>query len=174
MKDLSLLTRWSLILIIVCSVLALVMLLSQARGQKRNETISSETRTPRWAEYESALVHKFLPEGKQGVCEWEVLGQAAQDIFVWAVCQGNSPSSEPTGMSAPAVIHLAADGQIQTVTVPRDGAFYSQDVKMLFPRELHERIFSHTLAPEIESHLQTRIAHPDVPPLIVLTSTPFP
>jgi hypothetical protein len=58
--------------------------------------------------------------------------------------------------------------------VPRDGAFYSQDVKTLFPVELHERIFAHALTPEIEQHLQRRLANPDTPPLIVLTGTPLP
>ena len=174
MKDLSLLTRGSLILIICCSILALILLLSQVREQRRNDGAPSAAQRPHWTEYESALAHKFLPEGIQGVCEWEILGQATQDVFVWAVCLGNSPSSELLGMSAPAAIHLSADGQIQTVAVPRDGTLYTQDVKTLFPRDLHERIFAHTLTPELEEHLQTRLANPDTPPWIVLTSTPVP
>ena len=174
MQALSSLTRWSLILIICCSVLALALLLSQARGQDRNGTTLMAPSAPHWTEYDRALTQKFLPEGMTGVCEWEVLGQAAQDVFVWAACQGNSPISEPMGMSAPAVMHLTADGQIQSVTVPRAGAFYAQDVTTLFPSELHERIFSHTLSPEMKQHLQTRVAYPETPPLIVLTVTPAP
>ncbi len=174
MQALSSLTKWSLILIVCCSILALALLLSQARGQNRDGNVPVAPAAPPWTEYESALAKKFLPEGIKGVCEWEILGQAAQDVFVWALCQGNSPSSEPMGVSAPAVIHLSTDGQIQTVAVPRDGAFYSQDVKALFPLELHERIFAHTLTPEIEKHLQMRIVRPDTPPLIVLTGTPLP
>ncbi|HSD83674.1 MAG TPA: hypothetical protein VLG46_07440, partial [Anaerolineae bacterium] len=110
MKDLSLLTRGSLILIICCSILALILLLSQVREYNRNEGVPSSADRPHWTEYESALAHKFLPEGLQGVCEWEILGQAAQDVFVWAVCLGNSTGSNPLGVSAPAVIHLAANG----------------------------------------------------------------
>ncbi|CAG0935686.1 hypothetical protein TFLX_04535 [Thermoflexales bacterium] len=174
MKELSLLTRWSLIVIICCSLLALALLLSQARGQKRDDHVPPAAGQIHWTQYESALAHKFLPEGIEGVCEWEVLGQAAQEVFVWAVCQGNSPSSGPVGMSAPAVIHLEMDGQILAVAVPRDGTLYSQDVTTLFPRELHERIFAHTLTPEIEKHLQTRLANPDTPPWAVLTGTPLP
>jgi|GEM_PF-5228063 len=172
MQALSSLTKWSLILIVCCSILALALLLSQARGQNRSGTAPIAASAPRWTEYESALAQKFLPEGIKGVCEWEVLEQAAQDVFVWAVCHGNSASSGSTGMSAPAVIHLTADGKIQSITVPRDGALYTQDVTALFPAELHERIFSHTLSPEMEKHLEMRIAHPETPPLIVLTGTP--
>jgi hypothetical protein len=174
MQALSSLTKWSLILIICCSILALVLLLTQARGQNRNSNTLAAASAPHWTAYESALAQEFLPEGITGVCEWEVLGQAAQDVFVWAVCQGNSPVSGPMGMSAPAVIHLAAEGQIQTVTVPRDGMLYSQDVTALFPLELHGRIFNHTLSPELERHLETRIAHPETPPLIALTEPPTP
>jgi hypothetical protein len=174
MQVLSSLTKWSLILIICCSVLALALLLSQARGQNRTGPAPITTGTPQWTEYDLALAQKFLPEGTKRVCEWEILGQAAQDVFVWAVCQGNSPSSGPTGVSAPAVIHLAVDGQIESITAPRDGTLYSQDVAALFPAELHERIFNYTLSPEMERHLQTRIDHPETPPLIVLTGTPVP
>lgn len=172
MQALSSLTKWSLILIVCCSILALALLLSQARGQNRDNTAPITVSTPQWTEYDSALAQKFLPDGIQGVCEWEILGQVVQDVFVWAVCQGNSLSSESMGMSAPAVIHLAANGQIQAVAVPRAGTLYRQDVTSLFPIELHERIFNHTLSPEMEKHLQMRITHPETPPLIALTGTP--
>ncbi len=174
MQALSSLTKWSLILIIGCSILALVLLFSQMREQSRSSISSTAVSAPHWSEVESALAHQFLPEGIQGLCEWEVLGQTMQDVFVWALCEGNSSGSGPVGMSAPAVIHLATDGHIQTVTVPRDGALYSQDVKVLFPIQLRERIFAYTLTPQIEGHLQTRLAHPDMPPLIALTATPSP
>jgi hypothetical protein len=150
------------------SIDPLIPLSPAAEGQ------STATLVPRWAEYESALAHKFLPEEIKGVCEWGILGQAEQDVFVWAVCQGHSPISGPSGMSAPAVVHLAADGQVQSVTIPRDGTLYSQDVEALFPRELHRQIFTHTLAPEIEEHLRIRIANPDTPPLRILSGTPLP
>lgn len=174
MQALSSLTKWSLILIICCSVLALALLLSQARGQNRADATPTAASTPHWAEYDLALAREFLPQGVTGVCEWEVLGRTTQDIFVWTICQGNSSNSGSTGMSAPAVIHLAADGKIQSVVVPRDGTLYSQDVTALFPAELHERIFNHTLSPVMAQHLQTRIAHPETPPLIALTGTPVP
>jgi hypothetical protein len=143
------------------------------RGQNRNNATPTAS-VPNWTEYDLALAREFLPQGVTGVCEWEVLGQAAQDVFVWVICRGNSSNSGSTGMSAPAVIHLAADGKIQSVVVPRDGILYGQDITALFPAELHERIFNHTLSPEMEQHLQTRIAHPETPPLIVLTETPVP
>jgi hypothetical protein len=174
MQALSSLTKWSLILIICCSVLALALLLSQARGQNRNRITPTAVSAPNWTEYDLALALEFLPQGVTGVCEWEILGQTAHDVFVWAVCQGSSSGSGSTGMSAPAVIHLAADGKVQSVVVPRDGTLYSQDVTALFPIELHERIFNHALSPEMEQHLQTRLAQPETPPLVVLTATPAP
>jgi hypothetical protein len=93
MQALSSLTRWSLILIICCSVLAVALLLSQARGQNPDSNIPTAAGISHWTQYESALAHKFLPEGIKGVCEWEVLGQVTQDVFVWAICRGNSPIS---------------------------------------------------------------------------------
>src|SRR5512143_4270806 len=107
MQALSSLTRWSLILIICCSVLALVLLWSQMREQNQKGIPPTAVGAPHWSEVESALAHQFLPEGIQGLCEWEILGQTGQDVFVWALCEGTSFSSGPMGMSATAVIHLA-------------------------------------------------------------------
>ena len=70
-------------------------------------------------EYENALAVKFL-HGSQGYCEWEILGQSQQEIYLWAICQTRF-SSEGAAMSAPAVIYLDADGDIEKVEVPKDG-----------------------------------------------------
>jgi hypothetical protein len=53
---------------------------------------------------ESALATRFLND-PTGLCEWEMWGEARQEIYLWAICQ----SAEGAGSSAPAVIRVAQD-----------------------------------------------------------------
>ena len=135
----------------------------------------TQTQNPfqgRWMEYENALAVKFLP-GSQGYCEWEILGQSQQEIYLWAICQTRF-SSEGVAMSAPAVIYLDADGDIEKVEVPKDGGQYGDSIRELFPEELHEKILSHSVnIEEMWEHIQLRHSSPE-PPLIVLNGTELP
>ena len=91
-------------------------------------------------EIETALATLFVND-PTGRCGWEVLGETDQEMYVWAVCQ-----SGITAVSAPAVIHLAQDEtgfrSVQDVEMPRDGSFYGEDVRALFPPEVQARIFA--------------------------------
>jgi hypothetical protein len=126
----------------------------------------------RWMEYEDALARKFVPSQGAVLCEWELLGRSGQEIFVWAFCQASG--SIPTGMSAPAVIHLGSDGTVQNVEVPGDGSLYASDVRRLFPPYVREKIFARLIyVDRMIEHIYLRLEHPE-PPLIVLSATSVP
>lgn len=125
--------------------------------------------TPEWREYESALAKAALPEGVSGMCEWEILGQQAQELYVWAYCSNGSMA-----MSAPAVIYLGTDGAVRDVRFPRDGTLGAQDSKVLFPLEVQERIFTYQRNPDLETHIRRRLEDPSIAPLIMISGTPLP
>jgi len=81
-------------------------------------------------------------------CGWEILGEADRETYLWAICQ--SPSG--TAVSAPAVVYWTKSEtgtrRIREVQMPRDGSFYGEDVRELFPPEVQERIFDHEIDTE--------------------------
>jgi hypothetical protein len=129
----------------------------------------------RWMEYQDALAQKFLPTVySQGtvLCEWELLGQSGQDVYVWAFCQAVGPI--PSAMSAPAVIYLGTDGAVQGVEIPGSGSLYASDVRRLFPSDAQEKIFAHLVdVNRMRRHIYFRLEHPE-PPLIVFSATSVP
>ncbi len=136
---------------------------------------TSATKLARWQEYENALAAVFLPQpylpGK-GLCEWEVLGRSEQEVYVWAECQVDYAGG--AAMSAPAVIDLADNGSIEGVRVPGDGARYGADIRQMFPKDLQQRLLSHSIdVSAMWPHLQLRHENPE-PPLIVKSGTSLP
>lgn len=84
----------------------------------------------RWKEYEDALVKSILPtfSSESILCEWDILAQADQEVYVWAVCASSKVSDW-----RPAVIHLGADGSVLSVEIPKRGS--SSDIDKMFPEE---------------------------------------
>lgn len=134
----------------------------------------------RWKEYQIALaksILSFLPP-EEVLCEWDILGQSSQEVYVWADCA--VPGKGNDGL--PAVIHLNADNSVQNAEVPRRGSGWNADVQRMFPADVREKfgldfanyIFHRTRKEEMLQHLIYRAAHPEVPPLIVLSATPMP
>ena len=78
-------------------------------------------------------------------------------------------------MSAPVVITLTENGDIEKVEVPGDGSQYGIDIRKMFPQELKERIFSQSIntLDEMWSHIQLRQKNPE-PPLIVGSDVSLP
>ena len=102
----------------------------------------------RWKEYEDALARtllSFLPP-EEVICEWEILGRSEQEVYVWAWCtsiisSGTSPISGTeifSSSSIPAVIHLRADGSVQSVEIPGAGSYYARDISRMFPLDVQE------------------------------------
>lgn len=135
----------------------------------------------RWREYEIALAKTLFPSSfipGEFLCEWEILGQSNQEVYVWAECI--SISVDISGLpyyegGIPAVIHVEPDGSIQSVEIPGGGADYAADIRLMFPLEAQERIFGGLISfEELREHLRWRREHPEEPPLIVVSATPTP
>lgn len=125
--------------------------------------------TDTWHDYETALVRATLPGTlANGVCDWHVLGFGDREVYVWAFCAANQPGADITAISVPAVLRLAADGDSITARIPRDGTYYSEDIRGLFPAGLQQRVFdglsTETLA-RLEQHARRRLTLPALPPL---------
>ena len=127
----------------------------------------------RWNEYENALAQAFFKSYLQPdevVCEWEILGRADQEVYVWGYCSVIY-SATPSAASIPAVIHLRTDGSVQNAEIPGSGTSYGIDIRRMFPPELQERIFGHFMDfQQLDDRLRWRRGHPDEPPWIVLNS----
>lgn len=124
----------------------------------------------RWKEYQGALAESFsFSQSESALCEWDILGQSNQEVYVWAVCEGLGGSS----VSAPAVIHLRADGSIQNVENPKH---WSSDIPRMFPTNIQQKFdyYHFGRANELLAHIAWRRTHPEEPPLIVLSATPTP
>lgn len=130
----------------------------------------------RWQEYEDALASTFFSSyltPEQVVCEWVILGQAEQEVYVWAHC-ASIYSAGPSQASIPAVIYLGADGSVLSAEIPGSGTAYGTGIRRLFPPELHQIIFDHSVlfSQEQMDHLRWRRGHPDEPPWIVIPWLP--
>ncbi|MCD4671180.1 MAG: hypothetical protein K8R77_00820, partial [Anaerolineaceae bacterium] len=128
----------------------------------------------RWQEYEKALAKKIIPSPipENVLCEWVILGQSENEVYLWAFCQ--LPGEIPTGASVPAVVYLGTDGVVQSVEIPGDGSLYPVDVHRLFPANIQEIIFAHLIdVRKMEEHIAYRMKNPE-PPLLILDSTLMP
>lgn len=132
----------------------------------------------RWKEYEHALGEKLLgndPFADDVICEWEILGQFEQEIYVWAKCMSTMPISDKNifwQSSVPAVIILGVNGTVQDVKIPGAGTLYASDIHKMFPANVQERIFNNRIDyHRIADHLEWRLTHPEEPPLVVLSAT---
>lgn len=84
---------------------------------------------------------RCFPFLKSILCEWDILAQYGQEVYVWVAC-GSSKGDN----SRPAVIHLGADGSVDTVVVPKRGS--PSDIDRMFPKEaqmkfqlLHRKLY---------------------------------
>ena len=128
---------------------------------------------PRWSEYETALVAEWLPLAPHGLCEWDLLGQAPGEAYVWAYCVAMGTEVE-TAVSAPAAVRIGADGRVTGVEVPGDGTNYAPDIRRLFPADVQALIFAHTGDTGAwAASLAARRVHAG-PPLIAVQGTPLP
>ncbi len=129
----------------------------------------TDTPVPRWVEYQSALASAFYPKETGVLCEWDLLGQQGREVYLWAIC-----FREGSAGSAPAVVQLGTDDKVEKVTLPRDGAYYSQDVRMLFPPDVQQKVFALNFSQIDDAHVRARLKDPSLPPLIVVSGTPLP
>lgn len=134
----------------------------------------------RWREYENALAMKLLSHlsPEEVLCEWEILGQSLQEVYVWADCLGLPPAGRSEQYapvaSLPAVIYLSQDSSVKNVDIPGSGTRYDSDIRRLFPTDVQKKIFENLISyGALADHVKSRRENPG-PPLIVLLSTPQP
>jgi hypothetical protein len=113
------------------------------------------------------------------VCEWQVLAQSADEVYVWAVCMGTALVGQVNPgyprVSIPAVIQLREGGAVQNVEVPGAGTLYARGIREMFPTDVQERIFNDEIEYQrLGEHLLWRIEHPEEPPVFVLDATQAP
>jgi len=133
---------------------------------------TTTTKVERWMEYENALALEIL-QTSDAICEWNILGQEKQEVYVWAMCQITNLEID-SAASVPAVIHLGNNGSIEKVQIPGDGTQYGIDIRKMFPPELHDKIFEQSVGiDELWSHLELRQKNPELP-LIVLSGVSLP
>lgn len=131
----------------------------------------------RWQEYEKALAIEFIPSPKAEniLCEWIILGQLEQEVYVWAFCK--VAGRIPTSVSAPAVIYLETDGAVKDAEHPGSGSLYPIDVNRLFPPNLQGKIYSRQEwldVGSLEAHIHFRLEYPEEPPLCILSAISTP
>jgi hypothetical protein len=127
-------------------------------------------------EYETALADAILSE--TGFCEWEILGQLGQEVYVWALCQIRLLEPGTAG-SVPAVIYLTPDGKIKNVAIPGNGVDYGPDIEKLFPPDIQPLVVSLPMGgnqyiQQAMEHIAQRRADPSIPPMIVEAGTLLP
>ncbi|MGP4073556.1 hypothetical protein ACTWQB_13485 [Piscibacillus sp. B03] len=108
------------------------------------------------------LQQELKPDlGEDVFTAFEVLASSeeASEVYVWALIEGYSGSQVGSGMSIPLVLEVTHDDDVITVTNhkgPHDGSYYTSDIKEMFPKNTHNKIFDypsnhiHNLKQEIE------------------------
>lgn len=126
----------------------------------------------RWREYQTELAKKLVSKFPVDIvlCEWDILGQSEQEVYVWAVCAAPGYVA-----SKPAVIYFKTDGAIQDVEIAVYGSTWDSDIQRLFPEDVQEKIASGIFlqrSAELKNHIEWRRTHLEEPPLIILSAVP--
>ena len=153
----------------------------------------------RWREYQTELAKVVQKNKKAGIeydpeiaedalCEWDILGRAGQEVYVFVVCVFPKGHGD---MRIPAIIYLESDGSIRLVKHPEpkvtNSSVFNYDP---FPVEVQEK-FCHYFSfqsdlfscsyvgtaprPRLDmlyAHIEYRKTHPEESPLVILSSTP--
>ena len=81
----------------------------------------------------------------------------------------------PLNSTMPVVIHIQADGSVESAEIPGGGTHYAADIRQMFPADAANKYFDELIHfQELTDHLNWRREHPEEPPLIVLSATPTP
>ncbi len=128
----------------------------------------------RWKEYQTELAKSllsFLPP-ETVLCEWEILGRSNQEVYMWAVCDSNTGKH---GADTAVVVHLDENGAVQNVERPGSGSQRIPNMLRMFPPDIYLIITNNLMNyHQLTVHLDWRIEHPDVPPLVILSANQMP
>ena len=140
------------------------------------KTPSSE-QLERWNEYQEALSKTFFPpplEIEEPLCEWVIIEQEEQNLYIWAVCSGYHSPGELSSGSMPAVIVVDQSGNIQEIKTTENtpASSFKEAQQLLFSEEILQQL-SNFNGERYFGHLEKRRENNE-PPLIVLDATPTP
>lgn len=92
--------------------------------------------------------------GDEVITTFEVLGQDQDMIYLWAVQWEHYKRSfleTGKGWSNPMILTVkpSKDGELSIISheVPREGKYYKEDIKKMFPERLHKKIFTYDSTP---------------------------
>jgi hypothetical protein len=136
----------------------------------------------KWKEYQAELAKAVISSDPEltydpatyesNLCEWDILGQSGQEVYVYAVCISSNGNGEARRA---AIIYLKSDGSIQSVMV---AGFKGPDYDLeLFPANVQNKIYFYSpgsRADVLYAHLEYRKIHTEEPPLVILSATPMP
>jgi hypothetical protein len=128
----------------------------------------------RWKEIEKELAKNILPMNpiESVICEWDILGNSEQKVYVYAICASLAGDD-----SFPVVIHFRTDGSIHNMEIPRRASEWFPDINRMFPVEIQAKFRLYTYSEiytDMLNHLRYRFNHPEEPPLVILSATPTP
>jgi hypothetical protein len=94
-----------------------------------------------------------------------VLGSNSEEVYVWVYAQEfyDDFREKGTGLSGPVVLTISSQDEEEIKIIdhrlPRDGSYYPQDIKAMFPKKVQEAIFSvqqGQLIQELSSQVEER------------------
>jgi len=128
-----------------------------------------------WRGYEIALAQSMIPSfpTDQVICEWEVLGESVNELYVWAACMTTVPYPQTDdaypSINTAAVIHLSDDGEALAIERPSGGMNYANEIREMFPVEAQEKFFSNSIEyKRLKDHLLFRKDNSFTPPLYAI------
>ena len=110
-----------------------------------------------------------IEEDSKTACVFEIL-EEDEDLFpmaLWVYCQeykiDNGNIKELSGSSMPVLLnypkHLSNLSIFHFIhQIPRDGSFYSQDIKKIFSKKAQKKIFSYSLENGLKNKMKEKIS----------------
>ena len=115
---------------------------------------------------EQVLAKAIMPFADWALCNWQVLGHNTKELYAWTLCQ--MVGGYESAASVPVVIKLDSAGHFQSVVLPRDGSYYGESIRGMFPVVLHERILNHKVdSNALQAGIASRRADLSLPPVIL-------
>ncbi len=102
---------------------------------------------------EDYLAEKTLQPsfGGEVISAYEILAVDNSNIYLWVLqieyYRAGNEIKQGAGWSVPMVLSIERDeNKIKTLShkTPRDGSYYAEDIKTLFPRNTHKKIFDYS------------------------------
>jgi WD40 repeat protein len=111
---------------------------------------------------ERVLARAILPFADGALCNWQILGKNAQEVYAWVMCQMSEfPNSAAAG---PVIIKLDAQGHYGQVVQSESEPVILE----LLPAAVQKRVLDTDFEPSpLQQRMTERLADPSQPPLVI-------